>query len=61
MSGFWIGPGRIEFEAGTSEALLCKAYYTTPHQANRLSIVLRCASRSNKIELRAKLVAEDRI
>jgi hypothetical protein len=57
MSGFWIGPGRIEFDAGTSEALLCKAYYTTPHQTDRLSIVLRCASPSQKIELRAQLVA----
>jgi hypothetical protein len=57
MLGFWIGPGRIEFEAGTSEALLCKAYYTTPHQTDHLSIVLRCASPSQKIELRAQLVA----
>lgn len=58
MSGFWMGPGRIEFDGGSSEALLCKAYYATADQANRLSIVLRCASRSNKIELRAKLAAE---
>jgi hypothetical protein len=58
MSGFWMGPGRIEFDGGLSEALLCKAYYTTADQADRLSIVLRCASRSNKIELRAKLAAE---
>lgn len=57
MLGFWIGPGRIEFDAGTSEALLCKAYYTTSHQTDRLSIVLRCASPSQKIELRAQLVA----
>ena len=58
MAGFWIGPGRIEFDAGTSEALLCKAYYTTADQTNRLSIVLRCASPSQKIELRAQLVAQ---
>jgi hypothetical protein len=58
MSGYWIGPGRIEFDAGTSEALLCKAYYATPHQTDRLSIVLRCASPSQKIELRAQLVAD---
>jgi hypothetical protein len=57
MSGYWIGPGRIEFDAGTSEALLCKAYYAAPHQTDRLSIVLRCASPSQKIELRAQLVA----
>jgi hypothetical protein len=58
MSGFWMGPGRIEFDEGLGEALLCKAYYATADQASRLSIVLRCASRSNKIELRAKLAAE---
>lgn len=58
MSGFWMGPGRIEFDEGLSEALLCKAYYATADEASRLSIVLRCASRSNKIELRAKLAAE---
>jgi hypothetical protein len=58
MSGYWIGPGRIEFDAGTSEALLCKAYYATPHQTDRLSIVLRCASPSQKIELRAQLIAD---
>ena len=58
LSGFWIGPGRIEFAEGASEALLCKAYYTTTGQADRLNIVLRCASRTNKIELRAKLTAE---
>ena len=58
LSGFWIGPGRIEFSEGASEALLCKAYYTTADQADRLNIVLRCASRSNKIELRAKLTAD---
>ena len=58
MSGFWMGPGRIEFDGGSSEALLCKAYYATEDQVDRLSIVLRCASPSQKIELRAKLLAQ---
>lgn len=58
MRGFWRGPGRIEFSEGSSEALVCKAYYAALDQAKRLSIVLRCASRSNKIELRAKLAAD---
>jgi len=57
MSGFWMGPGRIEFAGGTSEALLCKAYYTTKDHSDQLSIALRCASTSQKIELRAQLVA----
>ena len=58
LPGFWIGPGRIEFVGGTSEALVCKAYYATTDPTGRLSIVLRCASPSQKIELRAQLVAQ---
>jgi hypothetical protein len=58
MPGFWIGPGRIEFNEGASEALVCKAYYATTDQTSRLSIVLRCASPSQKIELRAQLLAQ---
>ena len=58
MAGFWMGPGRIELDGGASEALTCRAYYATAGEANRLSVVLRCSSRSNKIELRAKLAAQ---
>lgn len=58
MAGFWTGPGHIQYEGYPSEALQCKAYYTTKSQLNHLSIVLRCASSSNKIELRAQLTAE---
>lgn len=58
MAGSWKGPGRIEFDGGASEALVCRAYYRTAQQANQLSIVLRCASQSNKIELRAKVATE---
>lgn len=60
ISGFWKGPGRIEFSEGSSETLVCTAYYAAPDQAKQLSIVLRCASPSNKIELRAKLAADGR-
>jgi len=38
MSGAWTGPGRIEFDGGTSEALVCKAYYTTTDHSDGLSI-----------------------
>jgi hypothetical protein len=58
MAGFWTGPGRIQYEGYPSEALQCRAYYNTKSQLNHLSIVLRCASSSNKIELRAQLTAD---
>jgi hypothetical protein len=58
MSGYWSGPGRIQYDGGVAEALSCKAYYSTNNQVDRLSIVLRCASPSNMIELRAQLSAQ---
>lgn len=57
MAGYWAGRGHIQYEGYPSEALLCKAYYTTKNQLDHLNIVLRCASSSNKIELRAQLTA----
>lgn len=58
MAGYWKGPGHIQYEGYPSEALQCKAYYTTKNRPNHLNIVLRCASSSNKIELRAQLTAQ---
>jgi hypothetical protein len=56
MSGYWAGPGRIEFSEAASEALLCRAYYTT--NRDRLGIAIYCASPSQKIELRGQVVAQ---
>jgi hypothetical protein len=58
MSGFWSGPGRIEFDASQSEALRCKAYYATKEHSGHLSMAIHCASPSYKIELRAQLTAQ---
>jgi hypothetical protein len=58
ISGYWVGPGRIEFSEAASEALLCRAYYTTKNEDERLTIAIRCASRSHKIELRAQLAVQ---
>jgi VCBS repeat-containing protein len=58
MPGFWTGPGRIEFDAAQSEALRCKAYYTTKEQIDHLTMAIHCASVSYKIELRAQLTAQ---
>jgi hypothetical protein len=56
MSGYWTGPGRIEFSEAASEALRCRAYYTT--NSDRLSIAIHCASPSQKIELRGQVTAQ---
>jgi hypothetical protein len=56
LSGSWSGSGSIRLDDGRSEALKCKAYYSPKGDAT-LGLALRCASSSNKIELRAQLTA----
>jgi hypothetical protein len=56
LSGSWSGSGSIRLDDGRSEALKCRAYYS-PKGDETLGLALRCASSSNKIELRAQLTA----
>lgn len=55
LNGTWSGSGQIRFSSGDAEALKCKAYYTPKDAGANLGLALRCASQSNKIELRANL------
>ncbi|HWV81359.1 MAG TPA: hypothetical protein VNZ50_08005 [Hyphomicrobiaceae bacterium] len=54
LAGNWSGGGQIKLENGKSEALKCRAYYTQK-ESDSLGLAIRCASASNKIELRANL------
>jgi hypothetical protein len=54
LAGSWAGSGQIKLETGKSEALKCRAFYTQK-EAESLGLAIRCASASNKIELRANL------
>lgn len=57
LAGSWSGSGQIKLEGGRSESLKCKAYYTDKDDGTGLGVALRCASASNKIDLRATLAA----
>ena len=57
LNGSWTGSGQIRLANGESEALKCKAYYT-PKDGTGLGLAIRCASASNKIDLRANLVSQ---
>ncbi len=54
LAGNWSGSGQIKLENGKSEALKCRAYYTQKEE-DSLGLAIRCASASNRIELRASL------
>ena len=54
LQGSWGGSGRVQFEGGQSEALRCSAHYTGG--GNQLGLAIRCASASNRIEIRGRLV-----
>ena len=58
LNGSWSGSGRINLTEGKSEGLKCRAYYTPTGGGAAIGIALRCASASNKIELRAKLASD---
>ena len=56
LNGSWAGAGQIKLEGGNSESLKCRAYYTAKDEGAGLGLAIRCASASNKIELRANLI-----
>jgi hypothetical protein len=58
LDGSWSGSGRINLTDGKSEGLKCRAYYTPKESGAEIGVALRCASASNKVELRAKLTCE---
>lgn len=55
LSGNWSGSGQFRLEDGRSESIRCNANYVP--RGTGLGLALRCASASNKVELRASLVA----
>lgn len=55
LEGAWSGSGQIKLEGGKTESIRCKAYYNTKSGGSALSLAIRCASASNKIEMRASL------
>lgn len=55
LKGTWSGTGSIQFEGGQSERLRCNAYYTSSSGDTVLGLAIRCASASNKIEIRGRL------
>ena len=57
MGGNWSGSGQMRFDGGNAEALKCRAYYTPKDAGASVGLAIRCASPSNKIELRATLTS----
>ncbi len=55
LNGTWSGSGQVQLTNGSTETLKCRAYYTTRESGNAVGLAIRCASPSNKIELRANL------
>jgi hypothetical protein len=58
LDGSWSGSGRINLTDGKSEGLKCRAYYTPRESGAEIGVALRCASASNKVDLRAKLTSD---
>lgn len=59
LQGSWSGSGNIQFEGGQSERLRCTAHYRNLEGGDALGLAIRCASASNKIEIRGRLNYND--
>jgi len=55
LGGTWSGSGQFRLENGRSEAIRCTANYVPRSGGATMGLSLRCASPSNRIELRASL------
>jgi hypothetical protein len=55
FSGAWTGTGIARLAGGNVESLKCRAYYTPRNSGQSLGLVIRCASPSTPLELRAAL------
>lgn len=55
LHGSWSGSGQLHFQGGQSERLRCTAYYTNSGGGDVLGLAIRCASASNKLEIRGRL------
>lgn len=55
IAGSWTGTGKVHLAGGKSEAIKCNAYYIAKAGGAGLSMAIRCASASNKIDMRANL------
>ncbi|MGD9806705.1 MAG: hypothetical protein AB7E81_19945 [Hyphomicrobiaceae bacterium] len=58
LTGTWRGAAKVQLQSGSSETLKCYAYYTPKGTGAELGLAIRCASASNRIELRAQLQAD---
>ncbi len=55
LEGTWRGQGRLRLSNGRFESLSCRAYYTPRANGSRMGLAIRCASASNRIEIRSNL------
>ena len=56
LNGTWSGAGQFRLENGKMETIRCSANYVP--RASGLGLSLRCASASNRVELRANLTSK---
>lgn len=57
LRGSWSGSGHVLLDGGRREAIRCSANYVARSGGRSLGLALRCASASNRVELRASLAA----
>jgi hypothetical protein len=55
FAGNWTGNGTITVQNGSRERIRCRGHYVVGAPGNKLSLSLRCASDSYKVELQSDI------
>ncbi|HWL31245.1 MAG TPA: hypothetical protein VNQ50_03855 [Xanthobacteraceae bacterium] len=55
FAGNWSGNGTITVQNGSRERIRCRGQYVVGHPSSKLSLSLRCASDSYKVELQSDI------
>ncbi len=58
LAGSWHGGGQVKYSDGTNEHLSCRGTYSVKSGGNELTLVIRCQSPSNKIDMKSNISYE---
>jgi hypothetical protein len=58
LAGSWHGGGSVRYNDGSNEHLTCRGTYNSKSGGSELTLVIRCQSPSNKIDMKSEVAFE---
>ncbi len=58
LAGSWHGGGSVRYSDGSNEHLSCRGNYNSKSGGSELTLIIRCQSPSNKIDMKSEVAYE---